>query len=84
MRGRGGTGRGGRGMQGRGRGRGRGRDASLEYDDDMEEGGDEDRDDYFEQAASVALPSPLENAYQDAVHTNNMVLFFLSCPFFGL
>lgn len=75
MRGRGGS---GRGMRGRGRGRGRGRESSGQYDDmDFEDGevGDDEveLDEYFEQAASVALPSPLEDAYQEAVHTNNMV-----------
>ncbi|KAF3327805.1 hypothetical protein FCM35_KLT06411 [Carex littledalei] len=77
MRGRGGS---GRGMRGRGRGRGRGRESFVEHDDmdyeDGEVGDDEvELDEYFEQAASVALPSPVEDAYQEAVHTNNMIEF---------
>jgi hypothetical protein len=83
--GRGGRGRGGRG--GRGRGRGRARDevddrhmVHLGENADGEKlekrlGGDKMKilEEAFEEAADNALPHPMEDAYMDACHTNNMV-----------
>lgn len=38
----------------------------------------------LERALLIARPSPMEDSYQDAVHTNNMVSLFPSFLFFGL
>lgn len=79
-------GRGGRGGRGGGRGRGRGDDASENASLDLGDNADGERlakrlgpekmkelEAAFEEMSWTALPSPADDAYLDALHTNNMI-----------